>query len=55
MPHDKIVYNNEKNIYDKYVKVDLDSMEEKQEDIEKDGIIKKCLELYQKSQVKRQK
>lgn len=29
MPHDKIVYNNEKNIYDKYVKVDLDSMEEK--------------------------
>jgi hypothetical protein len=43
MPHDKVVFDKETKEYKKYSKVDLNTMEEVFEDIDKDQCVKKCL------------
>lgn len=49
MPHDKVIFDKETKEYKKYSKVDLNTMEEVFEEIDKDQCVKKCLELFQKS------
>jgi hypothetical protein len=43
MPHDKVVFDKETKEYKKYSKVDLNTMEEVFEEIDKDQCVKKCL------------
>lgn len=49
MPHDKVIFDKETKEYKKYSKVDLNTMEEVFEEIDKDQCVNKCLELFQKS------
>lgn len=53
MPHDKVVFNKESNDYSKYSKVCLETMEEVFEEVNKDLVVKNCLELFNKSEVHR--
>ena len=55
LPHDKILWNEDLNRYDKFVTVDIDSNQEATEHIEKDSIIKECLDIYNKSDKEIQK
>ncbi len=53
MPHDKVIFDKERKEYRKYSKVDLETMEEVEEDISKDPVVKNCLQLYIKSEASR--
>lgn len=46
MPHDKVIWNPEQKAFDSFVTVDIESNEESQSNIESDGLVKECLDLY---------
>lgn len=50
LPHDKLIWSEPLNKYDCFVTVDLDSNQEAQEFIEKDPLVKECLQIYLKAQ-----
>lgn len=49
LPHDKLIWSQPLNKYDSFVTVDLDSNQEAKEFIEKDPLVKECLEIYLKA------
>ena len=53
LPHDKVIWSEALNKYDCFVTVDLDSNLEAKEFIEKDPLVKECLEIYLKAAASR--